>query len=181
MDNNFNDNLSNKDRYEQKHQEKMQAQEKALKKQFFKKIALWILGGGLVVALVGGIIWYIATIPPVPESDIVSKNGFHWHPELTIYVKGVKQEIPASIGLPAGMDAAHKPIHTHDDSDQGIIHMEFQGRVLKQNTTLGQFFKNWGKDMRSFGSNMKMTVNGQENTEYENYIMKDKDKIELRY
>jgi len=93
----------------------------------------------------------------------------------------VKREIPADIGLPAGMNSAHQPIHTHDDSDQGIIHMEFSGRVLKQNTTLGQFFKNWGKDMRSFGQNMKMMVNGQENTEYENYIMHDKDDIELYY
>jgi hypothetical protein len=28
---------------------------------------------------------------------------------------------------------------------------------------------------------LKMTVNGKENTEYENYIMQDKDKIELRF
>ena len=35
--------------------------------------------------------------------------------------------------------------------------------------------------MLSFGANMKMTVNGKENTEYENYIMRDKDKIELRF
>ena len=35
--------------------------------------------------------------------------------------------------------------------------------------------------MRSFGTNMRMTVNGIENTEYENYQMKDGDTIELRY
>ena len=35
--------------------------------------------------------------------------------------------------------------------------------------------------MWSFGTNVKMTVNGKENTEYENYAMQDKDKIELRY
>ena len=28
---------------------------------------------------------------------------------------------------------------------------------------------------------MEMTVNGKENIEFENYIMKDKDKIELHY
>jgi topoisomerase-4 subunit A len=35
--------------------------------------------------------------------------------------------------------------------------------------------------IQSFGTNMKMTVNEEENTEYENYIMQDKDKIEIRY
>ena len=35
--------------------------------------------------------------------------------------------------------------------------------------------------MRSFGTDMKMTVNGEENTEYDNYVMRDKDKIELRF
>lgn len=35
--------------------------------------------------------------------------------------------------------------------------------------------------MRLFGENMKMTVNGEENTEYENYIMRDKNNIELRF
>jgi len=46
---------------------------------------------------------------------------------------------------------------------------------------LENFFRNWGKDMRSFGANMRMTVNGVENTEFENYMMRDGDKIELRY
>lgn len=169
--------LTNQEKYEAKRQEKLRAQTLAVKKQRFRKVVVWGLGGILSLVLIGGGVWYIATRPPVPESDIVSKNGFHWHPELTIYVKGVKQEIPENIGI----GATHKPIHTHDDSDKGIVHMEFKGRVLKQDTTLGQFFKNWGKDMRSFGANMKMTVNGQENTVYENYIMRDKDKIELRY
>ena len=37
------------------------------------------------------------------------------------------------------------------------------------------------QDIHSFGANMKMTVNGKENTEYENYVMRDKDKIELEF
>ena len=137
----------------------------------------WGLGSSLFIALIGGIVWYIATRPPILESDIISRNAIHWHPELTIYVKDKKQEIPMNIGI----GAIHQPVHTHDDNDQGIIHLEFQGLVKKQNITLGQFFKNWGKDIRSFGANMKMIVNGKENTEYENYIMRDNDKIELRY
>ncbi|MEK7081745.1 MAG: hypothetical protein AAB537_02765 [Patescibacteria group bacterium] len=141
----------------------------------FKKIISWSLGGILVVASLGGFIWYIATRPPIPASDIVSRTGFHWHPELVIFVKGEKQEIPENIGL----GAVHQPMHTHDDLP--LIHLEFQGLTRKQDIILGQFFKNWGKDMRSFGANMKMVVNGEENIEYENYVMRDHDKIELRF
>lgn len=164
-----------KERRELKRQEKLKAKETFVQKSRFKKIALWILGGGLFVAAIGVFVWYVATRPPIFESDIVSQSGLHWHPELTIYVKGEKQEIPANIGI----GAVHKPIHTHNDNDKGILHLEFQGLVRKQDIALGIFFKNWEKDMRSFGINMKMTVNGKENTEYENYVMKDKDKIEL--
>ena len=172
---NTQEQLTKKESRELKRQEKFEEKEMFVRKRRFKKIASWGLGGGLAVAVIGGIVWYAATRPPVPKSDVISRNGFHWHPELTIYVKGEKQEIPENIGI----GAVHQPIHTHDDAP--LLHMEFQGLVRKQDTTLGQFFKNWGKDMRSFGTNMNMTVNGEENTEYENYIMHDKDNIELRY
>jgi len=140
-----------------------------------KKIISWSLGSSLAVVAVGGFVWYAATRPSVPESDIISRSGFHWHPELTIYVNGEMQRIPENIGL----GAVHKPIHTHEDLP--LIHLEFSGVVRKQDITLGQFFKIWGRDMRSFGGDMKMTVNGEENTEYENYAMRDRDKIELRF
>ena len=164
-------------RKKQKEESKKQEQRKEVLSETPKKIVLWGLGGGLIVAVIGGLIWFAALQPPIPESDIVSQSSLHWHPELTIYVKGEKQEIPANIGI----GAVHQPVHTHDDSDKGIIHLEFQGLTRKQDIMLGQFFKNWGKDIRSFGANMKMTVNGEENTEYENYVMRDKDKIELHY
>lgn len=169
--------LSKKERWELKHQEKENAKEVATKKRSAERIIHWIVGLVLVVLPIGGLIWYGATRPPIPESEIVSRNGLHWHPEIMIYVKGVKQEMPANIGIAA----IHRPIHTHEDAGAGIVHLEFQGVVRKNDILLGQFFKSWEKDMRSFGANMKMTVNGKENTEYENYVMQDKDKIEIRY
>ncbi len=128
---------------------------------------------GLAILIVGGFAWsrYLQSNNP----DVASTGAFHWHPELAIYVKGEKQEIPQGIGLAGG----HKPIHTHDDLP--VIHMEFAGAAMKEEVTLGAFFKNWGKDFNSFGANVKMTVNGKENTELENYQMKNGDKIELRY
>jgi hypothetical protein len=132
--------------------------------------------GGLVILFLIGAAWWSSSLQE-NDPNIISKRGIHWHPELTIYVKGEKQEIPENIGI----GAVHEPIHTHDDSDQGIIHMEFQGSVRKQDATLGRFFKNWGKDFNSFGNLTKMTVNRKENSEYENYVMHDKDKIELYF
>ena len=78
---------------------------------------------------------------PVPELDIVSRQAFHWHSELAIYVKGEKQDIPANIGI----GAVHQPVHTHNDSDKGIIHLEFQGLARKQDVALGQFFQKLGE------------------------------------
>ncbi len=143
-------------------------------KNFFRlaKRGRWILGTVAAIGLIG---WYVATRPPVPEGEVLARRGLHWHPELAIYVKGAKQEIPSGLGL----GIVEQSVHTHDATGQ--IHLEFLGRVLKDDVKLGSFFKVWGKDMRSFGANMKMTVNGEENTEYESYLMRDKDKIELRF
>ena len=168
--------LNNKERYDLKQQEKLQVQERANRERLIKKIALWSLVGVVALVVVGGLVWKVMTRPPVPESDMISENGLHWHPELTIYVKGVKQEMPANLGVTA---LTMSPVHTHESD--GVIHLEFTGPVYKKDIAFGQFFKSWGKDMRSFGTNMKMTINGEENTKYENYIMRDKDRMELRY
>lgn len=135
-----------------------------------KTFAIW---AGVIVALLAGSYLYKTFLSNDP--DIVAQNGIHWHPELKIYVKGEEQQIPQGIGL----GAVHAPIHTHEDLP--IIHLELQGLVKKSDVTLGKFLQTWGKDSNSLGTNLKMTVNGKENTEYENYVMQDKDKIELRY
>ena len=109
------------------------------------------------------------------DSEVIADAGMHWHPMLEMYVKGEKIEIPQNIGI----GAVHQPMHTHDDLP--IIHLEFPGMVRIQDILLGRFFDIWGKDMGSFGTNMMMTVNGKENTEYGNYMMRDGDKIELQY
>lgn len=122
--------------------------------------------------------------PPVPKEQIVAENGLHWHPTLSISIKGQKQEIPKDIGI----GAVHQPIHTHDTT--GTLHMEMQGLITKQDTRLGNFFKTWGKEFSSTqifdkingpGGKVKMLVNGKENADFANYLMKDGDKIEIRY
>ena len=131
------------------------------------------IGAAVVLLLVGGALWSNGLANSNP--DIVSRRGIHWHPQLTIMVGTTTVPIPAGIGL----GPSEMPIHTHDDS--GTIHLEFSGVVRKEQLTLGQFFRVWGKDMRSFGTNMRMTVNGVPNTDYENYVMRDGDKIVLQF
>ncbi len=170
--------LTKKERKEIKRQEKIEVKEAAVQSRQTKHVIRRVGWGIFGIAVIGGLVWLVVSQPKTPEDEIISRNGFHWHPELAIYVKGEKQEIPANIGI----GSVHQPIHTHtDDNRQGVIHLEFQGLARKQDVELGRFFKNWGKDMQSFGANMKMTVNGNENVEYENYVMRDKDKIELRF
>ena len=74
-----------------------------------------VIGGiGLLtlVILVGGVFFLSkGENPSVPESEIVARNGLHWHPKLSIYIKGKKQEIPANLGI-AGQ--IHQEIHTHE-------------------------------------------------------------------
>lgn len=149
-----------------------------------------IIGGialAIMVILVGGVFLLSrqqSQEAKVPQDQIVSRKGIHWHPRLTILIKGEKQEITKDIGI----GAIHQPIHTHDSS--GILHMEMQGLVTIDDTKLDNFFKTWGKQFNSNcifdkcnGSEGKvlMIVNGQENKEFDNYLMKDGDQIEIRY
>jgi len=143
--------------------------------------------GGVTFAILFGAVWWSQSLQ-ASDPDVVSRSGIHWHPQLAIYVKGVQQEIPANMGIGSqfagvrGYDPQMQmaAMHTHDDMP--IIHLEFMsGPVHKEDATLGQFFKIWGKDMRSFGTDMRITVNGKDNTEYENYVMHDGDAIVLQY
>lgn len=170
--------------YELKREQKLAEQKRRERNRALKRAvkigAVIVLTSGSI----GSLVWYATTRPPVPEGEIISRGGIHWHPELTITIKGQRQEIPANLGL----GAIHQPIHTHDST--GVLHLEIQGLVRREGTELGRFFKIWGKELNSnciFDScngaegKMTMKVNGDENAKFENYEMKDKDKIEIRY
>ncbi len=134
-------------------------------------IVISVIAGS--VLLLGGLLWLGSRGSNDP--DVVSTSALHWHPQLRIYVKGEEVAIPQNLGL----GAVHNPIHTHDDLP--LLHLEFSGRVTQDDLRLKNFFRVWGRDITSLGSNVTMTVNGEPNTELGNYIMRDGDKIELRY
>ena len=120
---------------------------------------------------------------PGPDSDIIARNGLHWHSNLSINIFGEAQGIPAGLGLEK---LPHNPIHTHDRDN--IIHMEFSGTVRKNDLLLDRFFEAWGKTFNKdcvldkcsgADGRLKMLVNGKENSDFENYMMRDEDKIEI--
>lgn len=138
---------------------------------------------GVILVGIGIGVWFFWPKSQNTESELVARNGLHWHSNLTINILGDYQDIPAGIGL-AGLP--HKPLHTHDRDN--VIHMEFAGLVLKKDIQLGKFFQVWGKTFnkecvldKCSGSEgtLKMLVNGKENFEFENYVMQDEDKIEI--
>jgi len=125
----------------------------------------------IIVALLG---W--SYVSQVNDPSIITTNGLHWHANISITVRGNNVVIPANIGISS---TEMRSMHTHKTN--GIIHMEFRGTVHKKDMMLKQFFKIWGKDMNSFGTNMQMTVNGKKNTQYGQYEVQDGDVIKLSY
>lgn len=113
-------------------------------------------------------------------TDMATK--FHIHPQLAILIDGVRQDIPAQIGITNG---CMNPLHTHDAT--GTIHVE---SPVKLDFTLADFFAVWGK---TFNQNqildsktddthtITMTVNGKPSTEFENLVLKDGDLIVISY
>ncbi|PIR79863.1 MAG: hypothetical protein COU25_02960 [Candidatus Levybacteria bacterium CG10_big_fil_rev_8_21_14_0_10_35_13] len=148
-----------------------------------------IIVGGIItiLAVVGISLLLSSSSTSIPDDQIVAKNGLHWHPRLEIYINTEKQEIPANIGI---LPTKHEEIHTHDDASEGILHMEMNGLVTKDETRIARFFQIWGKKFNSgqifeFKNSseaaVKMLVNGKENKDFENYQMKDGDLIIIRY
>ena len=153
-----------------------------------EKKAIIIFGLLTLVALVGAVFFLSrGNETSLPEDQVVAKNGLHWHPKLEVYIKGEKQEFTDSIGL----GAVHQEMHTHaQDYKDGVVHMEMQGLVTKKETRIGRFFEIWGKKFNSSqifesknstSSAVKMLVNGKTNNDFENYQMRNGDKIEIKY
>lgn len=173
-----------KEEYRLRQEQKMAVKEREREKRKIKKA----IKTALLILIIGGAIfaggWFlIKKTPAAPESEIISKIGIHWHADLSIKILGETIEIPAGIGLEG---LPHKPLHTHDRDN--VIHIEFAGLVRENNLRLGNFFEIWGKTFNKDcifdkcngpEGKLKMLVNGEENSEFENYIMRDGDKIEI--
>lgn len=121
----------------------------------------------------------------------------HWHPHLEIIIKDEKVLIPDNIGIGTSYSGSpfYDPMmdmtnmHTHDGS--GTLHWEVMMHApTREDLYLGNFFQVWEK---TFNENcifefcngpegsVRMFVNGKENHDFENYIVRDGDKIRIVY
>ena len=180
-------NLTKKERRQLKREDKRKGLEHSKKAKAKKGWLTW----GVVILVIGvvgfGIFRYLFSGDGIVASDPLKScvrhaGGMHIHPSLTIVINGLEQEIPRNIGVSA---SCMRPLHTHDDT--GRLHNEFPRQL---DFTVDDFFKVWGESFSSTQildfavddtHTVSITVNGEENDDYENLILRDLDRIEIRY
>lgn len=175
--------LKKQEKEDQNKLEESKKENQKLKKNIIKYS---IIGVILVV-----VIYLFFRISSAPKIEPYTKGPVHWHAELRVFICGEKISVPKE--LPQGEHHLGLPLlHTHAD---GLIHIE--GQIWKkEDITLGAYmnainvpfsndtimeYKNDGMCNDGKSNKIKMLVNGEENLEYRNYVVKDKDKIEIRY
>jgi hypothetical protein len=149
----------------------------------------------IIIILVFGMIVLLIGCTQYSQNQDVVGHGVHLHPKLTIIIDGDNFLLPDDIGVRTGKiidthlsGMKMSPTHTHESD--GTIHIENNNPDSKPETlTLGYFFEVWDKTFSPEcifeycinEGTLKMIVNGEENFEYGNYIMKDKDDILIEY
>ena len=109
----------------------------------------------------------------------------HEHVQLTIIINETQVEISPNIGIGDPGCNGMKGIHTHDNS--GKLHIETPSPM---SAPLGAFFEIWGESFsddeimghKADGQHeVLLTINGEVNSLYEEYMMEDGDIIEIEY
>src|SRR3989338_3048738 len=93
--------LSKRERKELHREQRLEEKQKFARQRAMKRLTKIALIVVIIGGSIGAFVWYLVTRPPIPEGEILSRSGLHWHPELAIFVKGEKQEIPADLGIGA--------------------------------------------------------------------------------
>lgn len=174
--------LRKKQQREERQRQREQARVAAQRKKNITRVLLW----GIPIVLVALGVWVVGRSPKISNEDnpLISRRGIHWHPNLEITIKGERVTIPANIGIGGN----HADTHTHKENDQ--IHLEMSRPVRESDTRLAKFFETWGEEFNSQcildacngeEGTVKMLVNGEENFEFESYLMRDGDQIEIIY
>jgi hypothetical protein len=157
-----------------------------------RRWAGWLTAAVVIAAGVfwGG--WKIAHAPTLSDAEKQTaaldqciqhtRVGMHTHAHLAIRINGEDIPIPANVGVSA---SCMRPVHTHDDS--GELHLEFP---KPQSVMVKDFFAVWDKVFspscildacNDNGVQVKMLVNGEENSALADYQIQDGDKIEIIY
>jgi hypothetical protein len=132
------------------------------------------------------------------QESIANKTSnkiiMHIHANLSVTVNGKSLIVPNGIGINSSLWKDHSldrfgtgqnanifglitpamsPLHTHDSS--GTIHVE---STENRNYTLGQFLNIWGIPLQ--GSKINLLTDGNSTENYDNYILKDGEKMILK-
>lgn len=176
---------------EEKREAKQRMNEDYRKEKSNKKLIIYAVIGIIIISAIG-----IFLLLPKPEPVNYETGGLsfplgnvHWHATPLVYVCGKNIPIPTPI---PGKHLGSSLLHTHDDSKAHI-----EGSVSDPSQiTLSAFMSNIGMrfsetelvdkkngDICTSGlaGEVKMTVNGTENNEFGNYVLRDGDRIELRF
>jgi cyclophilin family peptidyl-prolyl cis-trans isomerase len=128
----------------------------------------------------------------------------HIHADLSIYVNGLKEEIPSGVGVDTGGIISFS--HTHSDDEQLHMHpVDIAGDSALENPpdflTVGDFFETWRTNAGTPGNRadalfdetrifnnvvddthaLRMYVNGFQVSSYEDYTIHDQDQIVIAY
>lgn len=143
-------------------------------------LAIFVSGG--YALLVNQIVWpQIATYNPrLSQCTGHLQNNTHYHTQLNIVFNGQNYPVTENIGIKG--ECMH-PVHTHDGT--GLIHVDYP---TPYKFTLGDFFNTWGIifNKRQLGNiriedgyRITMKVNGIVINEFEKYVLRDRDQIDL--
>jgi len=130
----------------------------------------------ILLMFLGSSITY-AIISAFPQENTVSG----WAAQLFIVIYGEQYPISADIGI-VGNETVGKIYTTSTD---GILY-----KSVNEDVTLGDFFNEWNQTFNSTcilsycntnTSSMVMFVNGKQNSEYEYYIIQNRDVIVIDY
>lgn len=155
----------------------------------FKSSTLWLTVGALLV--VGGMFALLVTYSEPAEQTPDTRTNrevalscttdmattYHIHPQLSIFVDGVPEVLPANIGIVSG---CMHPLHTHDAD--GIVHVE---SPVKRDFTLADFYAVWEQSIYRQGYDVNVIVDGEvidlPDGGIDAIVLEDEQQIEIRY
>ena len=172
-----------------KHSErKKEESSKKIQKTNYKKIRNWAILIAVFGLMFYGFFWMFSSANsygdlPAKEMNIGSHQNIalHIHSGLSIVIDDKNFDIPANIGVSPGV---MRPLHTHDST--GEIHIE---GPYARDFTLGEFFDIWEKNLNQScifdyctdKGELKMYVNGKENSEFGNHVLRDDEDISIEF
>ncbi|MBI2148915.1 hypothetical protein HYU23_04495 [Candidatus Woesearchaeota archaeon] len=180
---------------EQREEEQKQHEEKKSKKELKSKTTKYVITAAVILLIVFGGYYFI--IKPITSFKPYYSGFYHWHANFEASICGEPAQVRCGAGMCGPMN-----MHHHNDN---IIHIEGNTIAKQQDLQLGNFFHGLGLDFSNQSllgkkngdlcpngklGTVNMYVNGQQNYEFDKYMLKrcdssnikeDCEKIDLRF